>query len=169
MISKKLEEALLDQLNYEFYSAYFYISIASYFASINLEGFESFMLSQVEEEQFHTMKFYEYLKERKLRIQFKGIEKPKSDFKSLEDAFSEALKHEQSITKRIYHLMDIAVEEREHATVSFLKWFLDEQVEEESHFDSWLQKIKMVSDNNSALWMLDKEAGQRTFTPPEKV
>ncbi|MDH4127736.1 MAG: ferritin [Spirochaetota bacterium] len=166
MLPIKLEKELNDQLNFEFYSAYFYISVAAYFASINLNGFEKFMLAQVEEEQFHTMKFYEYLKERKSKVTFKAIDKPRSDFKSLEEAFTEALKHEELVTSRIYKLMDIAIEEKEHATVSFLKWFLDEQVEEESNFDNWLQKIKMVSGNSSALWMLDNEAGQRTFTPP---
>ena len=60
------------------------------------------------------------------------MSEPKIVFNSILDTFESALQQEKSVTKSIYALTDLAWEEKEHATISFLKWFLDEQVEEEA-------------------------------------
>ncbi len=143
------------------------MGIASYFASINLDGFEKFMLTQTEEEQFHCMKFYNYLKMRGIKIELYSLDQPKFEFDSPKDAFKAALDHEKAVSGSIYKLMDIATTEKEYATVSFLKWFMDEQVEEESVFESWLSKLNQVGNDGAGLLMLSKEAGERTFTPDQ--
>jgi len=166
MVSEKLRQELDMQMKYEFHSSYLYLSMAAYCATINYDGFEQFMLAQVDEEKFHIMKFYNYLKERNVSMTFPSIEAPKHTFTSIENLFTEALAHEQFVTSRIYKLMDIASEEKEHATISFLQWFIDEQVEEEKLFEDWVNKIKQVEGNGFGLLMLSEQAGQRTFTPP---
>jgi len=82
------------------------------------------------------------------------------------DAFQDTLKHEQGVTARINALMDLAIELKDHATVSYLKWFIDEQVEEEASVQDVINKLKLVEGNPSALYMLDKELAARVFTPP---
>ncbi len=87
-------------------------------------------------------------------------------FSSILDAFHKALAHEKKVTARIYHLMDTATEEKEHATISFLKWFIDEQVEEESTFTNVIRKLERIGDDPNALYALDTELAQRQFIPP---
>jgi len=168
MISQKLQDALNDQINKEMYSEYYYLSMASYFNSIGLNGFENFFLIQVEEERFHSMKMYNFLNEKGGRVILKAINEPATEFKSTLEVFQLAYDHEKFVSKCINELMDVAIEVKDHATKSFLNWFVDEQVEEEATMDSILNKLKLINGDGMGLLMLDKELSVRTFTPPAK-
>lgn len=166
MLSERLEKALNEQINFEFYSAHLYLSIASYFSSIDLDGFANFFIIQAEEEKFHAMKFFNYVNDSEGRVLLEGFENPPTNFESYLSAFTESLEHEKIVTKRIYSLSDIAMEEKEHATLSFLKWFIDEQVEEEKNFNTIIKKLKRIGEDMAALYMLDAELATRVFVPP---
>ena len=168
MISQKLQDALNDQINKEMYSEYYYLSMASYFNSIGLNGFENFFLIQVEEERFHSMKMYNFLNEKGGRVILKAINEPATEFKSTLEVFQLAYDHEKFVSKCINELMDVAIEVKDHAAKSFLNWFVDEQVEEEATMDSILNKLKLINCDGMGLLMLDKELSVRTFTPPAK-
>jgi len=166
MIGKKIEKALNDQINAELYSAYLYLSMAAYFESINLPGFASWMRVQTQEEVMHAMKIYDYVNERGSRVILKSIEGPPTKWKSPLAVFEAIYKHEQVVTDRINDLVDLAVKEKDHATNAFLQWFVTEQVEEEQSTDEIVQKLTLIKDAPGAMYMLDKELGQRVFTPP---
>ena len=167
MLSKKLHEALNDQMNFEFYSAHTYLAAAAYCTAEAYDGFANFFLVQAEEERFHAMKFYNFLSDLGYRATIDGFDKPGNEFTSTLDVFETSLKHEKEVTRRIYHLSDIALDEREHATMAFLKWFIDEQVEEEASFDTLINKIKRIENDSNAMFMLDSELASRSFTPDE--
>ena len=112
------------------------------------------------------MKFYNYLSDMGYRVTIEGFSNPGNDFASVLDAFERALKHEKEVTRRIYELSDIALEEREHATMAFLKWFIDEQVEEEATFNTLIAKISRIKNDSNGMFILDAELANRTFTPP---
>jgi len=166
MVSEKLLKAINDQLNFEFESAHIYLAMAGYCNDLDLDGFANFFLVQSEEERFHAMKFYNFINEMDGRINIETMKAPQNEYDSLVDVFKKALEHENIVTKRIYELMDLANEEKEHATISMLKWFIDEQVEEQSTFKALIKKLERLGDNNHGIYMLDAELAQRTFTPP---
>ncbi len=166
MISEKLQDAINVQINKELYSEYLYFSMAAWFASMNLSGFENFFIVQAQEEHFHTMKFYNYLNERGGRVILDKIEKPTVDFESAEEIFEIALKHEQFVTKSINELMDVAIEVNDHATRSFLNWYVDEQVEEENSMESILSQLQIIGGKGHGMLMLDRELASRVYTPP---
>ncbi|MDD7795789.1 ferritin [Clostridium sp. 'White wine YQ'] len=166
MFSTKLLDALNHQVNYEFYSSYSYLSMAAYCESIDLPGFSNFFRVQAQEELFHAMKFFDYIQQKNGEIILEKIDQPTITFESVAHVFETAFEHEQIVTKKIYNLADIATEEREHATLSLLKWFIDEQVEEENTFDTILKKLKRAKDNPAALYLLDDELAKRVYTPP---
>ncbi len=155
-----------EQIRYEQYSAHYYLAMAAYFSSENLSGFENFFLVQADGERFHAMKFYNYINEVGGRVEIKGLEDLKNDFESIQEVFELALKHEQFVTSRINKLMDIANEEKDYATISFLKWFIDEQIEEENTMGTILNKLKRIGENGAGIMMLDRELAQRTFAAP---
>ena len=168
MISQKLQDAINYQINRELYSEYYYLSMASYFNSIGLNGFENFFLVQVEEERFHAMKMYNFLNERGARVLLQAIETPKTEFKSPLEVFELAYEHEKLVSKLINDLMDLAIAENDHAAKRHLDWFVEEQVEEEASMDGILNKLKLINGEGHGLLMLDSELAQRTFTPPAK-
>lgn len=162
-MTEKLFNELNKQINEEFYSAYLYLSMVSYFESINLQGFAHWMKAQVQEEIMHAMKFFNYLVERGKTPDLLEIKKPDNKFQSVIDVFEKSLKHEKYITSRIWELVKLAEEEKDYATSDFLKWYVKEQVEEELSFDTILQKLKMISNSNSGLLYIDKEMAKREY------
>ncbi len=168
MISKTMEDAINKQINKEFFSAYLYLSMSAYVESIGLKGFANWLKVQYEEEMFHAMKFYDYLLERGGRVILDSIEKPKTEWNSILNVFEEAYEHEQFITKSINELMDLAISEKDYASVSLLQWYVNEQVEEESTFLDIVEKLKLIGDDKRGLFMMDKDMAQRTYTPPQE-
>lgn len=166
MISEYLFDKLNKQMTFEFESAHLYLSMAAYCASQDLSGFTNFFKVQAEEERFHAMKFFNYIDERNGDIKLGSLELPNIEYSSILDVFEKAYEHELKVTQRIYDLSDIALEEREHATMSFLKWFIDEQVEEEATFSELIKRLRRINEDTTALYILDSELAQRVFTPP---
>ncbi len=165
MISAKLEKALNKQLNLELYSAYVYASIAAHFEHANLRGFANWMRVQVGEEAMHAQKFYKYITDVGGKVELEAIGKPPSDFKSPVGVFELVLEHEQSVTKCIYKLMDLAQGESHHATTTFLQWFVTEQVEEESTVTDILQRLKLVASSAEGIFLMDRELATRQAGP----
>lgn len=168
MLSARMEKALNGQLNKELYSSYLYLSMAAYFEDLNLTGMAQWMRLQADEEHEHSMKFYDFIHKISGSVTLEQIDKPKSEWESPKAAFAEALEHEKFITKSINDLTNLAIEEKDHSTNTFLHWFIDEQVEEEAAANDIVQKFNLIDDSKSGLYMLDRELGSRTVTPSEE-
>lgn len=161
MLKDKIQKALNAQMNLELSSSYLYLAMAAYFESENLSGFAHWMRVQSGEEYGHAMKIFSYINQRNGRVNLAKIDSPKSEWKGAVEVFSETLKHEQMVTKSVDDLVDLAVTEKDHATNTFLQWFVTEQVEEEATAMNILDKINMVGDNKNGLFLLDRELGMR--------
>lgn len=166
MISEKLEKAFNDQINKELYSEYLYLSMQAYFERLNLKGFVNWMSVQIQEEHAHAMGMFNYVHERGGKVELEAIDKPQVEWNSPLHVFEEVLKHEEFVTSRINALMDVAEEVKDRAALSFLDWYLKEQVEEESNVGGVLATLKLIKDDAKALLMLDKELAARTFVAP---
>lgn len=166
MSNKVLEKALNEQLNAEMYSAYLYLSMSAYFSDIGLDGFANWMRVQAKEEQFHAMKFYDYINERGGRVLLTAIEAPKTEWDSPLVCIEAVLEHEQKVTALVNGLVDLAIEERDHATNIFLQWFVTEQVEEEDSVNAVLNKLRLLDGESNGMFILDKEMSTRVFNAP---
>lgn len=166
MISEQLHEAILDQITFEYYSAHVYLAMAAYCHREDLDGFANFFKIQAEEERFHAMKFFNFLVEMDRDVTIAGFGTPENDYDSIKEVFEHALAHEKIVTSRIYNLMDIATSDNEHATKSFLQWYVDEQVEEEANFKGLLSKLKRAENEISVLYKMDDEMATRVYTEP---
>ena len=166
MISKKIEEAFNKQINAETFSAYLYLSMSAALEGMSLPGFANWMRCQAQEEMLHAMKFYSHIIERGGTVTLTAIEAPKVKWSDATEIFEDAYRHEQKVTGLINGLVDLAIEEKDHASNMFLQWFVTEQVEEEASADEVIQKLKLVGDGQGAMFMLDKEMAARVFTPP---
>ena len=165
MISEKMQNALNNHLNEEFYSSYLYLSMAAYFEAKNLKGFANWFRIQTQEEHMHGMKFFDFILQKGGKVTLSQIAEPKTEWKSIPEVFADTLKHEQKITSLINKLVEVSMLEKDFATNNFLQWFVTEQVEEEANVEEIIQKIEMIGDNKSGLYMLDNELGARTLTP----
>lgn len=166
MISEKMQNAFNDQINKELYSEYLYLAMKAYFSELNLQGFVNWFNVQVQEEHAHAMGMYDYLIERGGNVVLSAIDAPEIKGKTPVEIFEQVLEHEEFVTSRINALMDVAEEVKDRAALSFLDWYLKEQVEEESSVGGVLATLKLIGDDKKALLMLDKDLAARVFNAP---
>jgi len=164
MISEKMQDALNEQLNKEMFSSYLYLSMAAYFERNNMAGMSGWMRLQSVEEHEHAMKFYDFIIKIGGSVKLKSIGEPQFDWDSAQVVFEDALGHEQYITKSINELTDLAISLGDHATKTFLHWFVDEQVEEEDTVQQIVDSFKLIGESKSALFLFDRELGSRAQT-----
>jgi ferritin len=161
MISKKMQDALNAQINKELYSAYVYLQISALSAERGLPGFAAWFRRQHEEETEHGLKIVDYLADRDAPVRLQEVRRPPAEFKGPLELFEKVLKHEQEVTKSIHELVSLAAEESDHATHEFLQWFVKEQVEEEAAARAVIDRLELIGDSGSGLFLLDAELGKR--------
>lgn len=166
MISKDLQEALIEQLNKEYHSAYIYLGMSAYCSKEGFNGASNWFLIQYQEEVSHGMKLFKYLEDQDVEIKLPAIDEVKVEYKSLLDVFKKSLAHEQKMTKNLNILSDLAMKDKDHATYSLLQWYVTEQVEEEATVKEIIDHIKLVGDNGYGLYTIDKELSTRVFNDP---
>ena len=163
MLKKEVLDSINDQINAEFYSAYLYLSMSAYFQDKGLTGFANWMMIQFQEEQSHAMKFFNYINERGGKVNLGAVDEVPTEFDSVLAVWEKTLEHEQMVTGRINNMMDIAIAASDHATKSFLQWFVDEQVEEEANVNEILDTLRLIDGQGNGIFMLDREMKQRVF------
>ncbi len=168
MITKKMESEINKQINAELWSAYMYLSMSAYCTKIGLSGTANWMRVQYQEEVAHALKFFDYVTERGGEAKLMAIAEVPTEWKNIIDVFEQTLKHEEKVTSLINHLMDVAIEEKDHAAKSFLQWYVDEQVEEEANVHKILDELRIIDGKGQGLLMLDREFAARVFVDPTK-
>ena len=166
VLGKAVEDAMNEQIKNELFSAYQYLSMAAYCESENLPGFAQWMRAQSLEETQHAVKFYDFILDRSGRVVLHGIDGPVVEFGSPLEVFERALEHEKKVTAMINDLYGLAARENDYASQTFLQWFVTEQVEEEKNAEDVVETLKMIGDKSEALFLLDRELGQRRTGQP---
>ena len=161
MLHSKMEGALNQQVNAELWSSYLYLSMSYDMDNKGYEGMASWFAMQAKEELKHSVKFMKFIGEMDGKVALIPINEVKQVWDSPLEAFEETLKHEKVVTQKIHNLMDIAIEVKDYATQSMLKWFIDEQVEEEDTARKILEKLKRIDNSVNGLYALDKQLGKR--------
>jgi ferritin len=166
MLNPTVQDAMNRQVNLEFYSSFLYLAMAAKLVSAGYKGMANWLRVSADEERLHAMKLYDYILERGGIVSLSQIEKPPVvDPKPL-SVFEATFKHEQFITKSINDLLSLAYAEKDHATASFLQWYVNEQVEEESKTSDVVDQLRLVGDAGSALFLIDRDLATRVPTTP---
>lgn len=161
MISEKMQDAINDQIQAEFYSAYMYLSMSAYFEARNLPGFAKWLRVQFQEEQTHALKLYDYLIERGGVVQLQPIQGPPLTWEGNLEAFQAVLEHEQKVTGLINKLYEVALKQKDYAAQVMLQWFISEQVEEEKNASDIIEQLLLIDARGTAVLMLDHQLGKR--------
>ncbi len=161
MLSKKLQDAINDQIKHELYAAYLYLSMSAHFEAVNQPGFARWMRLQSQEEASHAMKLFDFIHDRGGRVVLQAIAQPPGEFKSPLEVFQQALEHEQKVTGMIHRLYELAGKENDYATQVMLQWFITEQVEEEKTAGDVVEQLRSIGEQPAALFMLDRQLGAR--------
>jgi ferritin len=169
MLQQEVKSLLNQQINKEFFSAYLYLAIADYYGQKNLNGFENWFLVQAKEEQDHAMLMRQYLINAGEEITLTALDAPRNEYDSFRAPLTEALAHEQYITKSIYTIYDQAQKAGDYKTMNFLNWFVTEQGEEEKNADDLIKRYDLFGGDSKGLYMLNADLATRVYSPPSLV
>ena len=161
MISKKMAQEINAQINREFFSAFLYLAMANDALEKGFIGTYKWMSIQFKEEQEHALKFSKYLQDQGEKVVLSAMDAPKTEWKGILEMFQDALLHEKKVTAWINDLNSLAIAEKDYATQSMLRWFIDEQVEEEAQCNEAISALSMVGGSTGSLYMVDRHIGKR--------
>jgi len=158
MLSTTMKEALNRQVLMEAQSSQAYLAMGSW-AEIQpgLKGVTQFFFKHSDEERMHMLKLIHFINERGGFAVVPSLAQPALTFVSLKKAFEELLKHELAVSESINNLVDISLSEKDYATHNFLQWYVMEQMEEERLARECNDKLEMIGDDRSGLYLFDRD------------
>ncbi|WP_251213236.1 ferritin [Adlercreutzia murintestinalis] len=165
----KVYELINDQINKELYSAYLYLSFADYYADAGLDGYANFYMIQAQEERDHALIFRKYLLENDEMPKLKAIDQPDKTFTDFVGPLKAALEHEQYVTGLINAIYAAADEVKDYRAMQFLKWFIDEQMEEEDTARDMITKMELFGGDSRSLFELNQEYAGRAYHVPSPL
>ena len=154
-MNKKVYKVFNEQVQAELYSAYMYLAMSLDMEAKNYKGMAKWLYLQYEEEREHALRFVKFMQDCGVQPQLLQIDMPVADYGTPLNLFKKVLEHEKYVTSRIYDMYEVALKEKDYAAKSCLKWFIDEQVEEEANASEIVEKLEMIGDNISGLFYLD--------------
>lgn len=166
MLKESIKNAINDQVNREWYSAYLYLDFANYFADEGLDGFENWFRIQAKEEASHAELLMTYLLDNGEKVKLDSIAAPSGNYENQKSVLESAFEHEMFITSSLNDIYSIAYESKDFRTMEFLNWFIKEQCEEEKNASDLVKKYELYAGNSEGLYSLNKELAARVFTPP---
>lgn len=169
MLSKKLHDAVNEQINAELWSAYLYLSMSLDAENKGLKGVANWFFIQFREEQDHARIFMNFLAARDAKVELKPIAEVPTTWASPLEMFRATLEHEKKVTAMIQNLAAIAHDDVDFASQNSLVWFVNEQVEEEENCREMISAFDAVEGNKFGLYMLDKELAARVYTTPSPL
>lgn len=159
-ISDRIEKELNAQMTREANAAQFYLSLGSWAEAQGFDGIAEFLYTHNKEEREHMMKFLKYINQRDGHARIEALDKPPADPQTLQELFEKVWIQEANNSKRINAIVDITIEEKDHATFNFLQWFVKEQIEEETLASNLLDKMTVIGEdkgNRGGLYEFDKD------------
>ena len=160
-----MKKALNDQVGLEANASNSYLSMASWCEVTGYEGAASYFYAQSDEERTHMLKFVHYLNDMGATATIPATKSPSSSYKSLEVLIKTALKNEQAVTTAIHKMVEITQKDKDHSTYAFLEWFVNEQVQEETKFETLLQKFDLIGRDKLAINEIDKLLAAQAAAP----
>lgn len=157
MLNKKVEKVLNDQIKIEAESSQVYLAMASWAEINGFPGTAAFLYTHSDEERVHMLKLIKFVNDRGGQAIIPKLEQPTKDFKSLKNIFTSLHDHEVSVTAGINKVVDICLAEKDYSTHNFMQWYVSEQIEEETLARNILDKLKLVGNDNSALYFFDRD------------
>ena len=158
MLSKKMQQALNEQVKIEAQSSQVYLAMASWSEiQPGLDNITGFFYRHSDEERMHMLKLVHFINDRGGFAQIPALEQPQLTVPSLNHAFKDLLKHEEYVSQSINNCVDIALSEKDYATHNFLQWYVAEQIEEESLARTINDKLELIGDDKGGLYLFERD------------
>ena len=156
-MNNKVEKALNKQIELEHFSSQLYLAMASWAEVNGFNGTANFLYAHSNEEREHMLKLFHYVNDRGGHAIVPKVDQPELKYESVQNVFKEIYEHEKMISSEINELVGLCYDERDFTTQSFLQWYVEEQIEEETLFGNILDKLNLLGGDKAKMFMFDNE------------
>lgn len=161
MLKAEVLAALNKQIQHELTAEYTYLGLSTWCKRETLDGFAAFFRKQAGEEHTHAMKIVDYILDRGGEVTLEAIPAAKTEFKSTLEVLKAAQAFERGTTAAINKVYEVAVKAGDVATQNLMKWYIDEQVEEEAWSDEYVLIGEKIKDSVGSWYMFDHRIGKK--------
>jgi len=165
MLTKAIEKHLNRQIELEFESSQYYLSMASWAQRQGFTGVTSFLYLQADEERAHMIKLFHFVNDRGGHAVVPALSAPPTDFGTVKELFKKVFDHEQLVSREINELVDECLKAKDYATHNFLQWYVAEQIEEEKTAQTLIDKLEMIGNDKGGLYLFDRDL--ENFAPAQ--
>jgi ferritin len=156
-LSEEIEKTLNDQIKQEAKASATYLAMASWCDQHGFANSTDFFYKQSGEERVHMLKIFKYINDVGGKAISPEITDIPHNFNSLRAIFEQALEQEITNTQSINRIVDHCYKAKDYTTVTFLQWFLQEQVEEEFIARRALELFDVIGEEGVGIYMIDKK------------
>ncbi|WP_320674533.1 ferritin [Prochlorococcus sp. MIT 1341] len=162
-----LVEALQQHLTMERCASAAYFANSIWFAERELRGFSQYFKQESLNEQSHAGAFADYLLARGQTVLLQDIPAPRQTWNSVEEVMAVAFQMEADVTSSLHQLYAMAERSSDMRTTVFLDPTIDNQVDSENEFAHLLGRVKLASNESSALLIIDGELTNGNHKPAQ--
>ena len=156
-MNKEIEKLLNDQIKFEAKASMQYLAMASWADENGYNGIADFFYAQSQEEMDHMTKLVKFVNERGGKVVIPALDKPISDFESLNSLFEKFLSSEIFVTEKINHIIYECLQHKDYNVHNFMQWYVSEQLEEAAVARTLLDKLNIIGDDKSGHYLFDRD------------
>lgn len=165
-----LQEEIVDVINrqvkMEAHSSAAYLAMAAWCDVRGYDNCANFFFRQSDQERAHQMKFFHYLVDMECPAISPAIGESEHEFDKLKSVFEKSLEMEISVTDSIHDMVRACRKHGDLATEEFLRWFVQEQIEEEYVARRCLELFDVLGEDKIALGMIEERILDVKYDPP---
>lgn len=155
VLKEDIVDILNKQVKMEAHSSAAYLAMAAWCDSEGFDKSAEHFFNQAEEERNHMLKIFHYLVDMEALAISPGIDQVNHEFSSLKEVFETALEQEMAVTDAIHNIVGMCRKENDIATEEFIKWFVQEQIEEEFVARKMVELFDTFGEDKLALAMIE--------------
>ncbi|AHM63448.1 ferritin [Flammeovirgaceae bacterium 311] len=166
-LTEEIETALNEQIKREAHSSAVYLAMGSWCDQHGFDNSANFFYKQSSEERGHMMRIFKYILDvggNAVSPEISGIQQ---DYDSFRSVFEHALEQEIAITQSINRIVAKCYQMQDFTTVTFLQWFLEEQIEEEYIARRALELFDTIGEEGVGRYMIDKQIPKISYDKNE--
>jgi len=163
-LNEEVEALINEQIKLEAESSAYYLAMASWCDAHGFDNSAAHFFAQSNEERDHMLKLYHYVLDMGGRAVSPAVAEVRQEYNSFQEVFEYALEKEIEVTRAINRLVARCHKAEDFSTVSFLDWFLKEQIEEEYIARRALELFEVIGTEGVGQYMIDRRIPELKYS-----
>lgn len=156
VLKDEIVDILNKQVKIEAHSSAAYLAMASWCDVRGYDNSAEFFFKQSDEERGHQLKLFHYIVDMECDAISPSVSDSQHDFGSLREVFEKALEMEIAVSDAIHEIVAACRKYNDVATEEFMRWFVQEQIEEEYVARRALELFDVLGEDKLALGMFEE-------------